>query len=184
MPDERGVTHYNVMPIAPLDEQILYFNAGAIRIGVEYRLLDDAIAAASSTPGAQGDEAGAESFGQDRGVSLHVYGQEEGEMLECIRFDCFDEDPHYHYIGWAEKTNQMIHIDPIAQGDPLSFALDCIRHRLAPMLKRAGANSAARLVEPEQIEAIMPRVAEAAYRARFEHDDESIRRAALRGREE
>ena len=31
MPDERGVTHYNVMPIAPLDDQTLYFDAGGIR---------------------------------------------------------------------------------------------------------------------------------------------------------
>ncbi|MAI26500.1 MAG: hypothetical protein ACJZ7Z_07080 [Myxococcota bacterium] len=183
MPDERGVTHYNVMPIAPLDDQTLYFDAGGIRIGVEYRLLDDAIAAASSTQEAQGDETGAEVVVEDRGVSLHVYGNEGGEMLECIRFDCFDEDPHYHYIGWAGKTNQMIHIDPIAQGDPLSFALDCIQNRLAPMLRRAGAAGAAQCVEPEQIQTLMPRIAEAAYRARFEHNDESIREAALEGRE-
>ena len=183
MPDEKGVTHYNVMPIAPLDDQTLFFDAGEIRIGVEYRLLDEAIAAASSTQEAQGDEAGAEVVLEDRGVSLHVYGKEEGEMLECIRFDCFDEDPHYHYIGWTEKTNQMIHIDPIAQGDPLGFALDCIQHRLAPMLRRAGAPGAASCVRSEQIEAIMPRVAEAAYRARFEHNDKSIRSAALDERE-
>lgn len=183
MPDEKGVTHYNVMPIAPLDDQTLYFDAGGIRIGVEYRLLDDAIAAAHSLEEAQGDETGAEVVVEDRGVSLHVYGNEDGEMLECIRFDCFDEDPHYHYIGWAEKTNQMIHIDPIAQGDPLGFALDCIQHRLAPMLRRAGATGAAGCVETERIEAIMPRVAEAAYRARFDHNDESIRKAALNGRE-
>ena len=76
MPDEKGVTHYNVMPIAPLDDQTLFFDAGQIRIGVEYRLLDEAIAAASSTQEAQGDEAGAEVVLEDRGVSLHVYGNE------------------------------------------------------------------------------------------------------------
>jgi hypothetical protein len=181
MSDENGVTHYDAMPIAPLDRHTTYFEAGSIRIGVEYRLLDDEIAEASSTQPAQGDDPGKQTLGQDRGVSLHVYGCEDGEMLECIRFDCFDEDPHYHYIGWAGKTNQMIHIDPVAQGDPLKWALDCIHHRLAAMLRRAGAPSAAVLVEPERIESILPRIAEAAYRARFDHNDEAIREAALEG---
>jgi hypothetical protein len=181
MADENGVTHYDAMPIAPLDTHTTYFEAGSIRIGVEYRLLDDEIAEASSTQSAQGDEAGKETLGQDRGVSLHVYGREGGEMLECIRFDCFDEDPHYHYIGWAGKSNEMIHIDPVAQGDPLKWALDCIHHRLSAMLNRAGAPGAAGLVEPERIESILPRIAEAAYRARFDHNDQAIRKTALGG---
>ena len=179
MPDERGVTHYDAMPIPPVTEHTTYFDAGTIRIGVEYRLLDDAIAAASTLREARGEDSGDESFGNDRGVSLHVFGESDGESLEYIRFDCFDEDPHYHYVCWPQRTNQMIHIDPVAEGDPLDWALQCIRHRLREMLIRAGAEKVAAGVENQHIEAVLPRVAEAAYRARFDHDDAAIRNSAL-----
>ena len=64
MADENGVTHYDVMPIAPLDSQTTYFEAGSIRIGVEYRLLDDEIADASHTQSAQGEDSGKEPLGR------------------------------------------------------------------------------------------------------------------------
>ena len=45
MTDEHGVTHYDQMPIPPVEAHTQYFEAGAVTLGVEYRLLDDAIAA-------------------------------------------------------------------------------------------------------------------------------------------
>ena len=53
---------------------------------------------------------GGEAVVDDRGVSLHVYGEQDGEWREFLRFDCFAEDPHYHYVGWREKTNEMLHL--------------------------------------------------------------------------
>jgi hypothetical protein len=181
MADERGVTRYEVMPIPPIEDHTRYFDAGAVVIGVEYRLLDDAIAAASRTETAAGRDPGVTTGIDDRGVSLHVFGLRDGERLEHLRFDCFDEDPHYHYVSWRDRTNDMIHIDPVADGDPLEWALARIRTRLPQMLARAGAADVARAIEPERLEAILPQVTEAAYRARFEHDDAAIRRAALAG---
>ena len=181
MPDERGVTHYDAMPIPPVAEHTTYFEAGAIRIGVEYRLLDEAIAAVSAIRDAHGKDSGPESPVEDRGVSLHVFGESNGESLEFIRFDCFHEDPHYHYICWPNRTNQMIHIDPVVTGDPLEWALHCLRHRLREMLIKAGAEKIAATVENQQIEDILPRIAEAAYRARFDHDEIAIRSSALSG---
>ncbi|MEE2673125.1 MAG: hypothetical protein VX466_04975, partial [Myxococcota bacterium] len=106
------ITRYELMPIPPVDSQTEYFEAGAVSFGVEYRLLDDAIAAASNLESAEGQNS-ASSF-DDRGVSLHVFGSaaEGEEPLEYLRFDCFDEDPHYHYVSWKQKSNEMIHIDP------------------------------------------------------------------------
>ena len=43
----------------------------------------------------------------------------------------------------------------------------------------AGAGDIARRVNPTTLEAILPRVSEAAYRARYDHDDEATLRAAL-----
>ncbi len=178
MSAESHITRYDVMPIPPIEEHTEYFAAGTITFGVEYRLLTDAIAAASPVEAASGSDRGAESF-DDRGVSVHVFSDGDGERLEYLRFDCFDEDPHYHYISWTERSNEMLHIDPIADGDPLAWALERIRTRLAQMLERAGAAGVARRVDPGEIEKVLPRVAEAAYRARYRHDDEAVLRAAL-----
>jgi len=181
MPDERGVTRYEVMPIPPIERQTRYFDAGAVVIGVEYRLLDDAIAAAHRPVSADGRDAGVTTDLDDRGVSIHVFGVRDGERLEHLRFDCFDEDPHYHYVSWRDRSNEMIHIDPVADGDPLEWALARLRTRLPQMLARAGAEDVAGAFDPARLEAILPKVTEAAYRARFDHDDDAIRRDALAG---
>lgn len=174
------ITSYTVMPIPPVEAHTRYFDAGVVRIGVEYRLLDDAIARAHMR---EVDPAGtyAQAAGiEDRGVSLHVFAEQDGEWREFLRFDCFAEDPHYHYICWRERTNDMAHLDPIADGDPLAWAIERIRTRLPQMLERAGAPEPARRIDAAALEEALPRVTEAAYRARYEHDDARIHAAALR----
>jgi len=170
---DRGVTRYDIMPIPPIEAHSQRFEVGPVSIWVEYRLLDDAIAAAHTvTEGYEGEISAID----DRGVSLHVFGEPApGQpQVEFLRFDCFEEDPHYHYVSYANETNEMIHLDPHAHGDPLEWALDCIRTRLPQMLERAGAETLAARVEPSRIEEILPIVAGAAYRARFQHDDAEI----------
>jgi hypothetical protein len=161
----------------------VYFDAGVVRFGVEYRLLNDAIAAASAVEAASGRDNAGDSF-DDRGVSLHVFGLSQeggqgGEPLEYLRFDCFDEDPHYHYVSWKRRSNEMLHIDPVADGDPLTWALERIRTRLPQMLERAGAPEIAARVDLRLVEAALPKVSEAAWRARYHHDDEAVLRDAL-----
>jgi hypothetical protein len=175
---DRGVTKYDIMPIPPVEAHCERFEAGPISIWVEYRLLDDAIAAAHTVD--QG-YAGEIATIEDRGVSLHVFGEPApGEReVEFLRFDCFDEDPHYHYVSYANQTNEMVHLDRHAQGDPLAWALDRLRTRLPQLLERAGASTLAARVEPGRVEEVLPKVAEAAYRARFQHDDAAIHAGAL-----
>jgi hypothetical protein len=177
---DRGVTKYDIMPIPPLADQSHRFEMGPVSVWVEYRLLDDVIAEAHTvTEGYAGDIATIE----DRGVSLHVFGPpsskkvSEDAEIEYLRFDCFEEDPHYHYVSYEQKTNEMVHLDPVAHGDPLEFALDCIRTRLPQMLERAGAAKLATKVGLKVIEQVLPKVAAAAYQARFEQHDEAAMRA-------
>lgn len=175
---DRGVTKYDIMPIPPIEAHSQRFEMGPLSIWVEYRLLDDAIAAAHTvTENYDGEIATIE----DRGVSLHVFGEPApgAEQIEYLRFDCFDEDPHYHYVSYANQTNEMVHLDRHAHGDPLVWALDCIRTRLPQMLTRAGAPALAAQVEPARLEELLPKVAETAYRARFSHDDAAIHAGAM-----
>lgn len=173
------ITKYEVMPIPPVDSQTVEFRAGPLSIGVEYRLLNEAIAASGTLAPAGGGAPAQQGNLDDRGVSLHVFGHQTGERLEHLRFDCFDEDPHYHYISWKDGFNHMVHLDPVADGDPVAWALERIRTRLPQMLERAGAGELARQLEPGALDEILPRVIEAAYRARYHHDDAATLRAAL-----
>jgi hypothetical protein len=177
------ITRYSLMPIPPIETHTHWFEAGPLRIGVEYRLLTDAIAAASQLVAANGDVASVESIGpvDDRGVSLHVVAKQDGESREFLRFDCFVEDPHYHYVSWRDKSNEMIHLDPVADGDPLTWALDRLRTRLLPMLIRAGAADVAKQVDVPKVDALLPRIAETAFRLRYaDHDEATIHAAAVR----
>src|SRR5262249_47081166 len=76
-----------------------------------------------------------------------------------LRFDCFQEDPHYHYVSWSARSNEMLHMDPVADGDPLAWALERLRTRLPQMLERAGAAEAAARVDLRRVDALPPRVA-------------------------
>lgn len=178
---EGHITKYDVMPIPPIDEHTEYFEAGAVRIGVEYRLLNDAIAAATPVDAASGQVSSKDMHFDDCGVSLHVFGNDSGDAREYLRFDCFSEDPHYHYVSWDTPANEVLHMDPIADGDPLAWSLERIRTRLPQMLERAGASQLARRVDVAALEAALPRVAEAAYRVRYHHDDAATLEAALGG---
>lgn len=175
---DRGVTKYDIMPIPPVEAQSELFPAGPVTIWVEYRLLDDAIAAAHTVT--EGYDGTIDTV-EDRGVSLHVFGEPApgAERIEYLRFDCFDEDPHYHYVSYANQTNEMVHLDPAAVGDPLEWAMDRIRTRLPQLLSRAGNPELGARIDVAEIEAALPKVAEAAYRARFAHDDEAIHAGAM-----
>lgn len=169
---------YTLMPIPPIEEQTDFFPAGPITIGVEYRLLNDELV--QKAMDAQDHQIDIANNINDRGVSLHIYGDgTDGERREFLRFDCFDGDPHYHYVDWQGRTNDIVHIDPIADGDPLAWSLDRIRSRLPQMLERAGAREVAQQVDSTALEAVLPRVSEAAYRARYHHDDEATLKGAL-----
>jgi hypothetical protein len=169
------ITRYDRMPIPPLADRTTYFEAGALCFGVEFRILtDETVAEIRKTlQAANGAEEGQLENLDDAGVSLHVFAAPGRPDQECIRFDCFAEDPHYHYINWAASSNEMIHIDPHADGDPLTWALERIRTRLPQMLRRCGEADLASKVDLSLIEEVLPRIADAAYHARYRAQENS-----------
>ena len=164
----RHVTRYDVMPIPPIEAHTQWFEAGVLRIGVEYRLVNEALVAAREVEAATGSDGLEAAVLDDRGVSLHVVGPIDGVPRELLRFDCFVEDPHYHYVSWRERANEVLHIDPVADGDPLDWALERLRTRLPQMLARAGAPELGAALDGRALASAVPRVAEAAERARRE----------------
>ncbi len=172
---ERYIYQPQVMAAAPVEKQTEYVEAGAVTFGIEYRILDAAIRAASYgravTDVKSSDGTGSS---QDKGVTIHVFEDEGGKRSERLRFDCFEEDPHYHYINAADSSNELLGIDPSADGDPLAWALERIRTRLPQMLARSGAEKLAKRVDQSKVDEALAKVAEAAYRARFHSDEKTI----------
>lgn len=151
MMDEVGIVY--AIPPEPLDpERTRFFEGAGIRIGVERRELDeDRVTGfyASNPEFAAQYEAVKTAHGRfaDDGVTLHVIGPDGHEYL---RFDCFRDEPHYHYVRRTEPGepphNHWIPLDEVANGDPLDWAIARLRTRLVPMLVQAGADAAAEAI--------------------------------------
>ena len=83
--------------------------AGVLTIGVGFRVLNEEISKEylDSVGYRRADAAGTERTyeGQDGGVSLHVLGPgRDGDLVEYFRLDCFEDEPHYHYVYNDERA--------------------------------------------------------------------------------
>jgi hypothetical protein len=151
---------FQVMPIPMVPSACVAVPAGPVTFVVESRHLTDEVINHNAL--SQGHQDGVvDDLGvDDGGASLHVLGAEDG--LEHLRFDCFDLEPHYHYVRHAQADNVVVAIDTHAEGDPVEWALGCVRRRLPEMLEFAGVDDVAERVRtnPAVIAAALPRVAE------------------------
>ena len=149
-----AITVYRMMPIPPDAATTRFVEADPLRIGVELRFLDEAglDAAYGDDPDAVAEiEANKPAAGvEDRGISLHVFGDDGREYL---RFDMFEAGPHYHYIAHDLGENVIVDFDPVALGPMLPWALAQLRERLTPMLGRAGAAGLATRVDTARLAA-------------------------------
>jgi hypothetical protein len=134
---------YNIPPQPPAPENTRYLPAGAITFGIEYRDIDPESLAATYADEpeqlAELEEKSPEGGFSDEGVSIHVCGTDDGH--EYVRFDVFDDEPHYHYIhrtpNGADIVNNVIDFDTAAQGEMLPWAIERLRTRLPAMLTEA-----------------------------------------------
>jgi hypothetical protein len=160
------------------------FVAGAVTIGVEYRFLDEAAILEFYGPDARAQfdnvaPAGMGGVVQEDGLCLHVFGADDG--LERLRFDCFDDAPHYHYLDPHAPRNVVVDYDAVANGPMLDWALHtALDARLAVMLRHAGAAHLAARVDPSEIARVLPAVAEEARRALVDAELAESRRGAER----
>ena len=140
-------------------------------IGVEYRLLDERTILEFYGPDARAKfdnvaPAGMGAVVAEDGLCLHVFGTDDG--LEYLRFDCFDDAPHYHYLDPETPLNVVVEYDSVADGPMLDWAVDALRTRLQPMLAATGARDLADGVEPREVEGVLAAVVDCAQRLRAE----------------
>jgi hypothetical protein len=122
---------------------------GPICFALHYRDLDGGAPHRQGAGGAGGGDA-------DQGVCLQVVGNVEGKETELLRFDCFDNRPHYHY-GPANK-NVRIMLDPTVAGNPIGWTMAQLRSKLPAMLARAGYETLALQIDPYLLTKTLPEV--------------------------
>ena len=162
---------YPILPIPLIPEHTEMIPAGVLTIGVGHRVLDEATAKAYldevgfvREQKEDGDER--TYMGRDAGVCIHVLGPgRDGELVEYLRLDCFDDEPHYHYVYNDERAQDRVFMDPTLEGDPMEWALDRVRHRMPEVLVKVGAPELAAEIDSSAIEAAMPEVRRAIERA-------------------
>ena len=164
---------YPILPIPWIPEHTEMIPAGVLTIGVGHRVLDEATAKAyldevGYVRADKDDDGGGERTyeGRDGGVCIHVLGPgRDGELVEYLRLDCFDDEPHYHYVYNDERAQDRVFLDPTLEGDPMEWALDRVRTRMREVLVKVGAPELAARVDPAAIDAALPEVRRAIERA-------------------
>lgn len=103
------------------------FDAGAVNIAMVYR----------------------KELMPDQGLMIQVFGDVNGEDTEILRFDCFDQDPHYHY--GPMNHNVRLHMDKTTVPNPVGWTIEQIRDKLPAMIRRSGYEDLAAKVEANPI---------------------------------
>lgn len=156
--------HHPILPLPHIPEQTEMIPAGVLTIGVGYRILNEAIAKEylDSVGYLRSNDDGTERTydRQDGGVCIHVFGPwpASGELVEYFRFDCFDDEPHYHYVYNADGSQDRVFLDATLEGDPLAWTLDRLRNRMPDVLRKVGAPELAPQVDAAAMDAAIPAV--------------------------
>ena len=98
----------------------------------------------------------------DQGLCLQVYSEIDGKDTEILRFDCFDQAPHYHY--GPENHNIRLFMDKTTAGNPLGWTIGNLRNNLPAMVRRSGYDALANSLEAHPVDAAKLDEAEATAR--------------------
>jgi hypothetical protein len=95
----------------------------------------------------------------DRGPSLRIYGDVEGKPVQLLRFDCFDQGPHFHYD--PEGKNNQLRMDKTKVTDPIAWSMDYLRGNVASLVRIAGYGELAAQLDEAALTAALPTVEKA-----------------------
>ena len=95
----------------------------------------------------------------DRGPSLRIYGDVEGKPVQLLRFDCFENQPHFHYD--PEGKNNQLRMDKANVSDPIAWSMDYLRGNFASLIRIAGYSGLADRLDEAALTATLPGVEKA-----------------------
>jgi hypothetical protein len=111
----------------------------------------------------------------DQGVVIDVVADVAGKETVLLRFNCFDFERSYIYgpendnlavagpemLGGAMLTN-LYRMDPIADGNPISWTIRTLGSKLPKMLERAGYPAIAAITDMAAVRDVLPEVEDCA----------------------
>ena len=157
--DRRPIT--NLIPAVL--ENVTYFECPPLRFSVERRVLSpDIISAqyASVHDGAKPPETWLKS---DGGGTLHIEAPFDDQLwTEHLRFDCFADQPHYHYLCPAEGWHERYAYDEVANGPMIPWVLRTLGNSLIAMLGQCkAAHSVISRVDQDRVAATLREIEQA-----------------------
>jgi len=95
----------------------------------------------------------------DRGPSLRVYGDVEGKSVQLLRFDCFENTPHFHYD--PEGKNNQLRMDKTKVSDPIAWSMDYLQGNVTSLVRIAGYSALADQLDEGVLATALPTVEKA-----------------------
>ena len=163
-----------------IDSRIAFVEAGAVTFGVRYRrysyregVVIYVLGPYQDTPflgvGKPRVSEGRYTEDAPHTFSDGNYVGVEGTRTQYLRAELFDIFPHLHYCRFptGEKAKECIKItdgeeevplDPVCEGDLITWAISRFSDRLVAMLERAEFSEAAAAVDIDQVKAVLPEV--------------------------
>ena len=89
------------------------------------------------------------NFGGDRGPAVRVFGQTDDGRVQILRFDCFDDGPHYHYA--PDGMNGVHFLDRDVVPDIVAWTAVQLRRNIKAMVKTAGYSALAESIDAAEI---------------------------------
>lgn len=123
--------------LLPVEENMQRFDCSPLQFSVESRILNPTIQTERYLKVHDGEQPPERMLRYDRGGTLHVSApSSSGEMLERLRFDCFEERPHYHYICQSDDWCERYSFDEALNGLMSQWVLQTVGEQLPAMLRR------------------------------------------------
>src|SRR5689334_2380674 len=77
------------------------------------------------------------SVNQDHGGTLEVFGRIDGAAKELLKFDCFEQGPHWHRC-YPDRKDEITQLAPASAAEALRFAIETLSTRFGPLIAEQG----------------------------------------------
>jgi hypothetical protein len=95
----------------------------------------------------------------DRGPSLQIQGDVDGKCVQLMRFDCFENEPHFHYAPQGKNTRIFLNMARVS--DPITWTMDYLKGNVASLLRISGYGQLADQLNEDAVTAALPGVEKA-----------------------
>lgn len=94
---------------------------------------------------------------RDRGPTLEVYGLQAESWQEVLKFDCFENGPHWHRVR-PDASQDVIQLEPLGMDAIIDFASAQLGANLGSLLAEQGFAELAIAADSDELKVALPAV--------------------------